>query len=68
MTTAAEIAHAIHAAKNARKEVASTKVALMELAVDLGLDQETAMKVDLAVWLDGYLQGAGVMPEYRRVS
>lgn len=64
--SAATITRAIHAHLDAKKSVATTHTELLRIAVEIGLPQEEAMKTNLLAFLDGFLQGAGVMPEYRR--
>ena len=49
-----------------KQEVKKARVEIMAIAVELGLDQKVALKIDVADWLNGYLTANGVESNYKR--
>ena len=41
---------------------------LLRAAFEAGLDQSTALKINVADWLDGYLVAQGIVPDYRKIE
>ena len=64
--TAAEIASKLHKYYAAKDAVKAAKMELVEIAVNLGMNQQFAQAYP-SEFLDGYLAGAGVLPESRVV-
>jgi hypothetical protein len=50
----------------AKQQVKKMRVDIMAIAVELGLDQKVALKIDVSDWLNGYLTANGVESNYKR--
>ena len=50
---------------NTVKEIKSD---MLKAAFEAGLDQKTAIKINIADWLDGYLVAQGIVPDYRKIE
>ena len=63
-----EIVSKLHDYYEARDYMKAIRIELLEIAVnDCGLTQEIANKSDVVAYLDGYLAGYGILPEYRKL-
>ncbi len=51
--------------QNTVKEI---RADLLRTAFEAGLDQSTAMKINVADWLDGYLVAQDIVPTYRKIE
>ena len=61
-----EIVDAMREHSRIKAEAKRNNLELMKLAVQTGLPQEEAMKINLSMYLDGYLMALGHMPAHRR--
>ena len=51
--------------QNTVKEI---RADLLRIAFEAGLDQQTALKISVSDWLDGYLVAQGICPDYRKIE
>ena len=63
--TNSEIAKRLHEYYVARDNLKKLRLALAEVAVGLGADQQDAIKGGASDFLDGYLVAQGIIPAYR---
>ena len=49
-----------------RQGAKEARMRLVDIAVNLGLDQQQAYKIDVSDWLEGYLAASGVESTYRK--
>ena len=50
----------------ARQDAKEARLRLVAIAVDLGLDQVQALKIDVSDWLNGYLTANGIESTYKK--
>jgi hypothetical protein len=48
-----------------RQDAKTARIRLIDVAVNLGLDQQQAYKIDVSDWLLGYLAASGVESSYK---
>ena len=63
-----EIANLLCDYRDAKNEVRELRTEMVRVAVEIGMDQQLAMKRDLETFLDGYLVGQGVMQSWRHTG
>lgn len=63
-----KICNLLYELRETQNVVKEVKADLLRLAFEAGLDQSTALKINVADWLDGYLVAQGIVPEYRKTE
>ena len=54
--------------RETQNTVKKVRADMLKVAFEAGLDQGTALKINVADWLDGYVVAQGIVPDYRKIE